>query len=152
VTDISKLDDKSRANLARVFIEAIPHAKALGIRLVEIGTAEARMAVGYDARLVGDPETGVLHGGVVTALLDSCCGTAVMVHPTGAIGTATIDLRIDYMRASTPGADLNAHAVCYHATRNVGFVRAVAWEDDEARPVATATGAFTIERAGASGR
>jgi uncharacterized protein (TIGR00369 family) len=146
MTDISKLGDVSRESLARAFVEAIPHARALGMKLLEIGPGSARMAIAWDARLVGDPETGVLHGGVVTALLDSCCGTAVMLHPTGATGTATIDLRIDYMRPSTPGAALRAHATCYHATRNVAFVRATAYETDETDAVAMATGAFTIER------
>lgn len=146
MTDVPKLDDRARESLARSFVEAIPHSRALGLRLVGIGAGEARMEVPWDPRLVGDPETGALHGGVVTALLDSCCGSAVMLHPSAPQGTATIDLRIDYMRPSTPGTALSAHAVCYHVTRSVAFVRATAHEGDAGDPVAMATGAFTVDR------
>lgn len=131
--------------LARQFIEAIPHARALGLTLTHIGSGEAEITMPYNEDLIGDPRTGVIHGGAVSAMLDTCCGAAVMSHPSAPGGTATIDLRIDYMRAATPGQMLITWANCYHITRNVAFVRATAMDDDQDRPVATATGSFTVE-------
>ena len=128
------------------FIAALPHARALGMRLETMGGGAAEISMGYAPELVGDPATGVIHGGAVSALMDTCCGAAVMSLPE-AVGTATIDLRIDYMRPATPGQRVRAEAQCYHVTRSVVFVRATARDDDTARPVATATGAFTITRA-----
>lgn len=131
--------------LARQFIEALPHSVLLGMEPQEMGGGVAAIAMPYKAELVGDPVTGVIHGGAVSALMDTCCGAAVMCHPESGGGTATIDLRIDYMRAATPGQTITARATCYHVTRSVAFVRAVATDDDTENPVATATGAFTVE-------
>ncbi|KMK66032.1 PaaI family thioesterase [Puniceibacterium sp. IMCC21224] len=131
--------------IARQFIEAIPHAQSLGMQIVDIGDGAATIAMPYDPRFIGDPQTGVIHGGAVSALMDTCGGAAVMSHPSAPAGTATINLRIDYMRAATPGQTITAQAVCYHITRSVGFVRATACDEDTDNPVATATGAFTVE-------
>jgi len=135
-----------RAKMARLFIEAIPHANALGLKLAEIGDGVAEILLPYSEQIVGDPKTGVIHGGAVSAAMDTCCGAAVMSHPSAPGGTATIDLRIDYMRAATPGQTITTRATCYHVTRSVAFVRAVASDEDTDRPVATAAGSFTVEQ------
>jgi uncharacterized protein (TIGR00369 family) len=132
--------------IARQFIEALPHAQALGMRLERIGDGVVVISMPYDARLVGDPETGVIHGGAVSALMDTASGASVMCHPAGGLSTATLDLRIDYMRPATPGQTIRTRAECHHVTRSIAFVRAVATDDDEGRPVAMATGAFTVDR------
>ena len=141
---ISPADRRNR--VASQFIAMIPHAAELSMTMTSVGDGEAVITMPYDDRLIGDPDTGVIHGGAVSALMDTCCGAAVMVHPQAGLGTATIDLRIDYMRPATPGQAITAKATCYHVTRSVAFVRAVALDEDEGRPAACATGAFTVER------
>lgn len=136
-----------KTEMARRFIEALPHSRALGMSLTDIGEGTAEIMMPYDAKLIGDPETGVIHGGAVSALMDTCCGAAVMSHPATPAITATLDLRIDYMRPATPGQAIRTQATCFHVTRNVAFVRAVALDDDPERPVATAAGSFTVESA-----
>lgn len=137
------MTDKTK--LARQFIEAIPHSNALGMTLDRLDAGEAVITMPYSDKLVGDPETGVISGGAVSALMDTCCGAAAISHPANPGGTATIDLRIDYMRAATPGQAITTTATCYHVTRSVAFVRATCTDEDAANPVATATGAFTVE-------
>ncbi len=132
-----------KATIARQFIEAIPHSRELGMRLDEIGGGVAVISMPYDTRFVGDPRTGVIHGGAVSALMDTCSGAAVISAGDTPGATATLDLRIDYMRPATPGQRIVARATCYHVTRSVAFVRAVAHDDDSETPVATASGAFT---------
>lgn len=143
MTDVTAQDVTA---LARRFIEAIPHSRALGMHLQSLGAGRVVMTMPYDMRFVGDPATGVLHGGAVSALMDTASGAAVMCHPAAPASTATLDLRIDYFRAATPGQTITARAECYHVTRSVAFVRVTATDEDESRPVAAATGAFTLDR------
>jgi len=94
---------------------------------------------------VGDPETGVIAGGVVTTLLDHACGQAVFAALGQPTSSATRDLRIDYMRPSRPGLDIHATAHCYKLTRSVAFLRGVAYDEDPGDPVAAAQAAFMLD-------
>ena len=131
------------------FTEALPQARALALRLEAVGEGEMVLSMPYAERLIGDPVSRVIHGGAVSTLMDTCSGGAVISHPEmAAATTATLDLRIDYMRPATPGRRIFARATCYHVTRTVAFTRAQAWcEGEEDRPVAAATGAFTAATA-----
>lgn len=139
------MTDDRIVKMARQFIEALPHADALGMALESIGAGRATISMPYDTRLIGDPATGVIHGGAVSALMDTASGASVMCHPSGPTSTATLDLRIDYMRPATPGQTIRARAHCHHVTRSVAFVSVTATDDDESRPVAIGNGAFTVE-------
>ena len=68
---------KDNRAIAQSFIDAIPHSHALGMKFDFVGDGEAHMSMDYDERFIGDPATGVIHGGAVFALLDTCGGAAV---------------------------------------------------------------------------
>ncbi len=115
-----------------------------GLRLDRVAPGEAWSSLPYRPVFVGYTETGVLHGGVVTAMLDESCGMAVQLALDGTRAIATLDLRIDYQKPATPGLDIKAHSFCYRATRSIAFVRSTAYQESEDDPVATATACFVI--------
>ena len=128
----------------RHFADGVPHNRALGLRLVSIAEEGIVSELPYDERLVGDPDTGVLHGGAITTLIDATCGMAVPVQMRRAIPIATLDLRIDYLKPARRGASVVCRARCYKTTQNVAFVRATADCGDADDPIAAAAGTFII--------
>lgn len=115
-----------------------------GLQLDRAAPGEAWSSLPYRPVFVGDTATGVLHGGVVTAMLDESCGMAVQLALDGTRAIATLDLRIDYQRPATPGLDIKAHSFCYRVTRSIAFVRSTAYQESEDDPVATATACFMV--------
>lgn len=124
--------------------QGIPHCRELGIAVIEVGTARTVLKLPYQDRLVGNPESGILAGGAVTTLVDTVCGMAVQVALGRLLPIATLDLRIDYLRPSEPHRDVHASAECYKLTRQIAFVRSMAWNDDEAKPIANCVATFMI--------
>lgn len=131
-------------DLVRRFSAAVPHNHALGIKVVSVTPTEALFELPYDEKLVGNPDSGVLHGGVITALLDGVSGCAVFATITEMVPIATLDLRIDYLRPAEVGQVVRAKATCYKTTRNVAFTRAVAYHDDPDDPIAHSVGTFML--------
>jgi len=125
-------------------IDNTPYMKAIGASYSGVSEDGVTMALPWREDLIGDPETRVIASGVVTALLDNCCGMAVWDRVNEFRPVATLDLRIDYMRPALPDRDLKITAKCYKLTRSVGFVRAFAYEDSADDPVAAAQSAFII--------
>jgi uncharacterized protein (TIGR00369 family) len=134
--------------MAEHMATTVPQAASLGFKLVSVDVGRGSIQAPWREDLVGDPDTEVIAGGVVTSLLDHTCGLAISSAAYGAVsgpfGTATLDLRIDYMRPAAPGAGVTAEAHCYKITRSVAFVRAQAWDADPADPIATAQAAFML--------
>jgi len=137
-------DTKLRLKLVKYFSAGVPHNHALGIGVLEMAPGEAVFELPYDLKLVGNPDTGVIHGGAITALIDAASGAAVFAALVDIIPIATLDLRIDYLRPAEVGRAVIARATCYKMTRNVAFTRAVAYHDHPDDPIAHSVGTFML--------
>ena len=120
------------------------HTHALGFSHEGLDGDRVRIRAPWRDDLIGDPDTRVLSGGLVTTLLDHAGGLAVWVALDRFEPIATLDLRVDYMRAAEPGRDLIAEARCYRLTHSIAFVRAWAFEDSPDDPVAAAQATYVL--------
>lgn len=141
---MSDLPSTVPENKAGFILAGVPHAAALQLTIIEMKAGNVVCKVPYAEHLIGNPDTRVIHGGVITALLDNTCGIAVGTKTRLQGQIATLDLRIDYMKPATPDEDIFAYAECYKVTKNIAFVRGVAYHTDRNDPIATCAAAFML--------
>ncbi len=138
-------DPEAEARMQRFingFMQGVPHLALLGIRYRRHGDIWAELELPYAPQLVAYPESGVIASGAIFTLMDSASGFSVFVARGRMEPHATLDLRCDYLRPAAPGASVIGRAECFKITRQVAFVRGIAHDGDESRPVAHVTGTF----------
>lgn len=131
-------------DLRQRFVSNFPLSNELGLTLEACDRGEAWMRLPYRKDLIGEPRSGVLHGGAISALLETTFAVAVHAFPDFLNEAATMDMRVNYMRPARPGSMVMAHGKVKHVTRRIIFVEGSAWDEDDADPMATAAGTFAI--------
>jgi uncharacterized protein (TIGR00369 family) len=124
------------------FLLGIPHIKALGIGYNGHGRGWAELTLPYAEHLVAYPDGGIIASGAILTLMDSVGGFSVMTAAEKMQPVATLDLRLDYLRAATPGKAVTGRAEVAKMTRSVVFVKGVAHDGEPDRPLALMTGTF----------
>ncbi|WP_295531215.1 PaaI family thioesterase [Novosphingobium sp. Chol11] len=120
------------------------HTGFLGMEYRAHGEDWMELALPWREDLVGVEETGVLASGPIISLLDNATSIAVWVRQGVFTPQVTLDLRIDYVRAATPGKTIIARAECYQVRRSMAFVRGIAHDGDANDPVAHTAGIFML--------
>ena len=140
-----KLSATEKAQLMERMCQFIPHSRLQGIRLEGIDGEEVTLRLPYRNELVGNPETGTIHGGALTVLLDQALGIAgICCDRVGAAMTPTLDLRIDHLAMAPAGKDIYAVAQVYKVTRRVLFIEGFAYCESRDKPIAKATGSWVL--------
>lgn len=129
-------------DLPRFFSDKLEHSKHLGMELVSVEKGRVVLRMPYSQKIVGDPREGLVHGGAITALLDTACGGAAISAGETAQIAPTLDLRVDYVRPGVKDKDIFADCHVLRLTRSVIFVRGTAYQDSIDRPIAFATANF----------
>ena len=149
--DINSLQDPDkrialmRQNMGNM-TKIVPWARETGFEVTAIEKGHIWGRQPFSEHLIGDPEDRVIHGGVITTLLDNLSGMACASALSEFRFVATLDLRIDYMRPAETECDIIGEAECYHLTRLVAFCRAWAYHETREKLIATAQGAFAINQ------
>lgn len=134
-------EDRQQRFIQR-FMNGIPHLAALGIHYHAHGPDWAELAMPFADQQLADPDHGIIASGAIFTLMDSAAGFAVFIKRNTLSPHATLDLRLDYLRAPRPRATITGHSECYRLTRQIAFVRGFAHDGDPADPIANMAGTF----------
>jgi uncharacterized protein (TIGR00369 family) len=122
---------------AGALARAIPFARFMGLEIIREG-GRLLGKLPFSAHLVGNAMLPALHGGALGALLESIAIFAVMSEDDSPLPPKTISVTIEYLRSART-VDTFALADIIRQGRRVATVRAHAWQEDESKPVASAT-------------
>lgn len=124
------------------FLSLLRHCQVLGMRVERANGKGLTLRLPYSEKIVSNPETGFVHGGAITTLMDTTCGISTVCALPELEICPTLDLRIDYMHPAEPGQDLFGFAECYRVTPTVIFTRGVGYQRDIDQPIAHVVGTF----------
>ena len=123
-------------------VAAIPYARFLGFEVLPRDGALLGV-MRYSDHLIGNISLPALHGGTVGALLESTAIFQVLYQAETVILPKTITITVEYLRPGRP-VDTFARAIVTRQGRRVVNVRSEAFQEDPARPIATATALFLV--------
>lgn len=116
------MDDSLYLQVAKRFVESIPHNLDLGVEVVRVAGGVVDLRLPGKPELCGDPERGVYFPSVLLTLADAASGVAFVSALGELTAVATLDLRIDYLRPVSVEHPLTVRANCHRHTAEVGFV------------------------------
>ena len=98
----------NEARLRQVFEESVPFNRVLGLKVESLDPDAPKLRFDMRPELIGNPRRQILHGGVISAVLDVAAGFAIHLavgksrsenpHEGHFPTIGTIDLRVDYLR------------------------------------------------------
>ena len=137
-------------NDLKTVLEQLPHIQKLGIEILKFERENCLLKIGYSPEFIGNSDTGLIHGGIITTLLDSVGGAAAFSVLAKGVSVATLDLRLDYLTQAKPGEAIMGFAECYHQTHNVVFVRGSAYHQQPEAPIANFVASYMVGSVGFS--
>ena len=124
------------------FVESLAQCQAMGMKVIAAAPNRLILELPYQDKIVGNPETGIIHGGAITTLMDTASGSCVICALPEFELCPTLDLRVDYMRPAEPGKPVRALATTYRVTSNIIFTRCEAYQENPYNTVAQCVATF----------
>ena len=135
------------------FFQRIPFNNVIGIEIDQLSPELVLMSFAMKDELIGNFIQGILHGGVISSVLDVAGGAMALIgaferhqHLSGSERMArlsklgTIDLRVDFLRPGR-GKRFTASAVLLRSGNKVAVVRSELHNDD-GELIAVGTGTY----------
>jgi len=140
--------------VGHIFTE-MPFNKMLGLKLDKLEANEVVMSITMQESLIGNYLQNILHGGVISSVLDVAGGLAAAAITTskypdkslqelaGILGkTSTVDLHIHYLRPGK-GTHFQVKAYPVHSGNKITFTR-MEFHNNESMLIATGSGSYAV--------
>lgn len=138
-----------------IYETQMPFNRLLGVNIITLNANDVCVRIDMKEAFVGNYVKGILHGGVISSVLDLTGGLIAVVgalkaldHPTRQDVTArfsrigTIDLRVDYLRAGQ-GEYFLSSGVILRIGNKVAVVR-TEFRNNEKMLIAAGTGSYIV--------
>ena len=132
------------SDILAIMEKEVPFNRLLGIRGESAEKGKCVLALPVRAEFVGDPRRPALHGGVVSALLDTAGGLAAWSALEEGETVSTVDLTVDYLEPAGLNGDLRASAELLRKGNRVCHVRMRVTQGETL--VAEGRGVYNIHR------
>lgn len=120
----------------------VGHGGKVGIGWHGRGPGWIELILPWKDSLVGDTARGVMASGPIFTLMDMATSLAAWEKQGHFRPQATLDFRIDYLRAASTGIAVIGRGECYSLKRSIAFVRGIAHDGDPDDPIAHVAGTF----------
>ena len=131
-------------NVLQIMEEFSPFNRLLGIKGEKVEPGRVVLRLPVRPEFVGDPRRQALHGGVVSALIDTAGGAAAWSALAKGESVSTVDLTVDFLEPATLDAPLVAEAELVRKGNRVCHVRVAVSQGD--KRVAEGRAVFSIHR------
>ena len=132
------------AQILELMEKQVPFNRLLGIKGEEAGEGRCVLSLPIKPEFVGDPRRPALHGGVISALLDTAGGIAAWSSLKHGESVSTVDLRVDFLEPGRVKGTLRAEAQMLRKGNRVCHVRMTATQ--EGQRIAEGLGVYNIHR------
>ncbi len=114
----------AREQIIAWFEDGIPFNRFLGLKVDALESGYGVLRAPWREHLVGDTLRPAVHGGVLSALLDTAGGLVCFTMLEGPKDVvSTVDLRVDYLRPGPTGADIVCEARVIRMGNRVAVAR-----------------------------
>ena len=139
--------------LVKPIADGIPFNRVLGVTLESMSPAGATMVVAHREELTNNPASGILHGGVVSSIVDVVGGLSALSAIVfdrdldtleeilrTFVRFGTVDLRVDYLRPGL-GERFTASGTVMRSGRRIAVTR-MEFHNQDGTLLATGTGTY----------
>ena len=126
----------------RAGLDALPYARLLGVR-PRLLDDRLQLVLPFAQTNIGNPLLPALHGGAIGGFLELTAITQLMLELRRDGIPKPIGISVDYLRRGRP-EDTFAEADVQRIGTRVANIRAVAWQSDPDKPIATLHGNFLL--------